>query len=80
MKSKSKFIFSEYGVKRFHNYRFFKKAGVNTNKNLNFLKNNLLNGFDHYLFQCKKNKWSLDSTKENILFLKAIRSYKGSRH
>lgn len=80
MNMKSKFIISEYGVKFFHNCRFSKKVGVNINKNLKNLKSSLLKGFDHYLFLCKKNRWSLDSTKENILFLKTIRSYKGSRH
>ena len=76
----SKFIDQKYGIKFHLNNKFSKKVGINNNNNLKFLKSKFKNRFNRFISNKKSNKQLFDFTKENINFLKNIKSYRGSRH
>lgn len=70
----------KYGINKSLNKSFCKKFGINNKQNLGFLKSKYKYKFNRYVIPYKSDKLLFNFIKENISFLRKIKSYKGIRH
>lgn len=69
-----------FGVSESSRFSYKKNIGINIKKQAKRLKKGYVKSYESFFNKTLKNSELRDSIKDNINFLKEIRSYRGFRH